>query len=339
MSETLNILVAIPTLSSGLQKLSNMRGVNFDVIDYLEDSRPVDKNILRDKHVIACSMLPDNFHAMESLKWIQLDSAGYSQLIPLRLPDCGIKATNGLGNFDIPIAEWNIAMMINLTRDLRGLIRNQEQGIWDRDIRFQSEIRGKTVGLWGYGGIGREIARIAEAMGLNVHVLTRHGLSQRDLAYCVPGTGDPLGILPDRSFTMEQIDDFLGGLDYLILAMPLTKLTEGIVGEEELRKLPSHAFVLNPARGPLIQEEALLRALKEEWIAGAALDTHYYYPMPPEHPLWSMPNVILTPHISGSTGSPRFLERIWDIFLKNVDCFMTGRPFINELSPEQLNGF
>src|SRR6185436_10036282 len=118
----------------------------------------------------------------------------------------------------------------------------------------------------------------------------------------------------------------------------LTKATEGLIGERELQALPRRAFVLNPARGPIIQQAALLRALQEKWIAGAALDTHYQYPMPPEHPLWKFPNVIFTPHISGSSLSPNFKQRLWKIFTMNLDCFMRGKPLLNEISPAQLAG-
>jgi phosphoglycerate dehydrogenase-like enzyme len=260
-------------------------------------------------------------------------------MLPLKLADRGIRLTNNLGNFDVPIAEWNIAMMINLARDLRGMVRNQEQGVWDRGKRFQHEIRGSVVGLWGYGGIGRETARLAKAMGLTVHVLTRSEIKERGDKYRVPGTSDPEGVLPDKVFTLDQKDEFLRSLDFLILSMPQTKLTTGIVGEHELKSLPRHCFVLNPARGPLIQEQALLRALREGWIAGAALDTHYHYPMPPDHPLWKFPNVIMTPHISGSNESPHFLERLWDLFVQNVERYQAGKPLLNEVTPEQLRGY
>jgi phosphoglycerate dehydrogenase-like enzyme len=173
---------------------------------------------------------------------------------------------------------------------------------------------------------------------MRVHVLTRSGVKQRTHVYRVPDTGDPEGRLPDRVFALEDTLGFLASLDFLILAMPLTRATEGIVGERELRALRPTACVLNPARGPLIQEQALLRALREGWIAGAALDTHYHYPMPPEHPLWHLPNVIMTPHISGSSGSPFFLARIWDIFVQNVERLRRGQPLLNELTHEQLMG-
>ena len=110
---------------------------------------------------------------------------------------------------------------------------------------------------------------------------------------------------------------------------------EGIIGSDELDALPDHACLLNPARGPLVDEKALLHALENGSIAGAALDTHYHYPMPPEHPLWKFPNVIMTPHISGSSGSPHYLRRVWDIFAQNVQRLQAGFPLLNELSKDQ----
>jgi len=102
--------------------------------------------------------------------------------------------------------------------------------------------------------------------------------------------------------------------------------------------LPRNAFVLNPARGPLIQEQALLKALESGWIAGAAIDTHYYYPMPPNHPLWRFPNVIMTPHIAGSSKSTHYIDRSWEIFVSNVKRYLAGEQLLNELTPAQLRG-
>jgi phosphoglycerate dehydrogenase-like enzyme len=144
--------------------------------------------------------------------------------------------------------------------------------------------------------------------------------------------------LPHRVFRAGEEMEVLGELDFLIVGLPLNKATEGLIGERELKALPRRAFVLNPARGPIIRQDALLRALRERWIAGAALDTHYHYPMPPDHPLWRFPNVIFTPHISGSSLSPRFKERLWDIFARNVERFAGGEPLLNELTPAELAG-
>jgi len=334
----LRVLIDVPVHPPSLEQLRSMN-VEVDLVDPPEERvRPVPAGLLRSAEALLCTFPAENFSEMENLRWLQVTSAGYSQLFGLDLVSRGIRAANGRGCFDVPISEWNIAMMVNLARNLRQMIRNQESQVWDRDVQFQREIRGLTVGLWGYGGIGRETARAAKALGMTVHVLARRGVKPIADVYCVPGTGDPEGKLPDRVFLEGQELDFLSGLDFLVLAMPLTPSTKGIVGERELRALPPTACLLNPARGPLAPEGALVKALSEGWIRGAALDTHYYYPMPPDHPLWRMPNVILTPHISGSSLGPHFLERTWDIFLENVRRYLAGRPLLNELTADQLEG-
>ncbi|MGY8639663.1 MAG: D-2-hydroxyacid dehydrogenase [Verrucomicrobiales bacterium] len=319
--------------SATIERLEAPGNFKFDVIEeHIEGSRrDFDEARISNADVMFCDHPPANFDAMKQLKMIQLASVGYTQLAGLELAEKEIQACNARGVFDVPIAEWNISMLINLARDFRGMIRNQERGEWDRDARFQNEIRGATVGIWGYGGIGRETARMGKLLGLKIHAMTRSGPAKFSNIYGIPGTGDPNAELPDRFFTQDQKTKFLEGLDFLILAMPLSPATEGIIGEAELKTLPDHACVLNPARGPLIQEAALLKALNENWIAGAALDTHYHYPMQPDHPLWKMPNVIMTPHISGSSGSPHFLTRVWDIFAQNLERLKTGELLLNEI--------
>ena len=334
----MNIVVDMPVYAPMLHVLQQMQGVNVRLVEPEERSRPLPPELIAGCEVLFCSFPPENHELMLKLRMIQVSSAGYRQLTGQKFEERAIKACNALGVFDVPIAEWNIAMMISLLRDLRGLIRNQESGTWDRSARFQKEIRGSVAGIWGYGGIGRETARLAKALGMKVHVMTRNGITIRQNTYCLPGTGDPEGVLPDKVFLKDDKEAFLQGLDFLIMAMPQTASTEGMIGEQELRMLKQHAFLLNPARGPLIKEQALLKALNEGWIAGAALDTHYHYPMPPGHPLWHMPNVIMTPHISGSSAGTHFTERVWDIFVQNVQRLQDGAPLLNELTREQLRG-
>lgn len=334
----LNLLIDISPHEATLARLQASDRVNIRATPSPRDeSRVLPRELVGDREILFCSYPPENLDDMPRLKFIQIASAGYTQLLGRELPRRGIRAANALGVFDVPIAEWNIAMMVNLIRHQQQMFRNQQQGIWDRSEIFQGEIRGLTVGIWGYGGIGRETARLAKAMGLKVHVLTRSAVGPRVNTYCQEGTGDPDGSLPDRRFAPDQEEEFLSGLDFLILAMPLSQANQGIIGEKQLRALPSRAYVLNPARGPLIQEQALLRALQENWIAGAALDTHYHYPMPPDHPLWRMPNVIMTPHVSGSSGNPRFANRTWNLFGQNVERYLNQQPLLNELTTEQLN--
>ncbi|RYZ63086.1 MAG: D-2-hydroxyacid dehydrogenase [Chitinophagaceae bacterium] len=335
----MNILIDMPVYEPLLASLQAIGGLSIDVLsEPAVSSRPLPDEQIRDCDVLFCTVPPANHAEMRNLKMIQISSAGYTQLIGQRFEERGVKACNALGVFDVPIGEWNMAMMINLARNLRQMIRNQETQVWDRSAQFQTEIRGGVVGIWGYGGIGRETARLAKAMGMQVHVLSRSDVQKRENIYCVPGTGDAEGTLADKVFGYDDKETFLKGLDFLIMAIPQTGNTEGIVGEEELRLLKPTAFLLNPARGPLIKEAALIKALQENWFAGAALDTHYYYPMPEDHPLWRMQNVILTPHISGSSASPHFLERTWDIFYRNVQRLQNGAPLLNVLTPSALKG-
>ncbi len=335
----MKFLVDVPVEPAALATLQQSGRHTIDCVTPPEEkARPLDPARLRDVEGLFCTFPPTNFADLRALQWIQLASTSYTQLFGLDLAARGIRATNCRGCFDVPIAEWNIAMMVNLARDFRQMIRNQDAAVWDRSAVFQKEIRGLTVGLWGYGGIGRETARLAKQLGLRVHVQTRSGVGPRENVYVVPGTGDPAGVLPDRVFLAGEEMEFLKDLDFLVIGLPLTKATEGLIGERELQALPRTAYVLNPARGPIIRQDALLRALREKWIAGAALDTHYHYPMPPDHPLWKFPNVIFTPHISGSSLSPKFKSRLWEIFSLNLERLERGQPLLNEVTPSQLAG-
>ncbi|NQU10310.1 hypothetical protein HQ590_05945, partial [bacterium] len=214
MINPLHILVDFPVHDASLKKLRDIPGVTAAVVPAAEEPRELPVELLRKTDVLFCTYPPSNFTEMGRVRWIQISSAGYTQLVGLGLPEKPVRATNALGVFDIPIAEWNIAMVVNLARDLRSMIRHQDQGVWDRDARFQREIRGAVAGLWGYGGIGRETARLAKALGLTVHVLTRTGVKPRTNIYCVPGTGDPDGTLPDCVFLEKEKETFLRGLDF-----------------------------------------------------------------------------------------------------------------------------
>lgn len=292
---------------------------------------------LRDAMAILCNALPTNHHAMANLELVQIASAGFKQVEGLGLSERGVDVCTASGVNDVPIAEWVVLMMLSLRRNFPQLLRNQAEAKWDRDSRFQTELRGKTVGIWGYGGIGRETARLAKMMGLRVHALTRSGKVDTSPRFHVPGTGDGGGDLPDRVFSASEAELFCATLDYLVLAIPESPENIGLIDEAIFKALPDHACLLNPARGPLVKEQALLDALRTGQIAGAALDTHFHYPMPADHPLWTMENVIMTPHISGSSQSPHFASRLWQLFIENLRRKRDGEPLLGHLSPRQLD--
>jgi phosphoglycerate dehydrogenase-like enzyme len=323
------ILLEVPLEENALRRLVELPGVSVYGPLLHPPGGTIPAEVLSGLHVLLCKLPPKNFDDLTDLELMQISTVGYEHLRHLGLADRLVRVCNARGLFDTAIAEWNLTMMINLRRDLRGMLHNQDRAVWDRDARFAQEIRGQIVGLWGYGGIGRETARLAKAFGMTVYVLSRSGGGPRHDTYILPGTGDPDGVLPDRIFAPGQELAFLAPLDYLILALPHTQRTTHLIGARELKTLPRTAFVLNPSRGPIIDEQALLTALREKWIAGAALDTHFTYPLPPEHPLWRMPNVLLTPHISGDDRSSAFPARMGELFVQNVERYLAGRPLLN----------
>jgi phosphoglycerate dehydrogenase-like enzyme len=329
------ILSDVPLQAAAIGQLEALPGVAVRSLPAHEKAWDMPPDCPRDAEILVCKLPPRDLDALTRLKLIQISSVGFEHLRHLGFADRPLRVCNARGLYDTAIAEWNLAMMVNLVRDLRGMLRNQDKAQWQRVDRFQQELRGKTVGLWGYGGIGRATARLAKAFGLTIHVMTRSGVRPRVNTYALPGTGDPDGTLPDRVFILGQEREFLGGLDFLVLALPHTRHSDGMIGEELLRALPRSAFVLNPARGPILQEQALLRALHEGWIAGAALDTHFAYPLPSEHPLWRLPNVILTPHISGADKSSDFPGRIADLVFQNVKRYLQAQPLLNEITPQE----
>jgi phosphoglycerate dehydrogenase-like enzyme len=334
-----NVIVAVPVWPEGLQRVRELvAGGSVQLVDLTAESDAWHADLaLGDATVLLCEVPPANTAEMSSLEWIQLASAGYEQLRGLPLRARGVRVTNASGANDVPIAEWCITMMVLFERDLPRVLENQRRRVWDRDARFQSELRGRRVGIIGYGNVGREVGRVCRCLGLELWAMDRLPIGPRPDRYAPTGTGDPDGVLPHRKFVTDQMAEFLPHLDYLILTIPLTLATRGLIGEQELRTLPSTAVLLNPARGPLVNEAALLAALREGWIAGAALDAHYRYPLPADHPLWRMPNVILTPHISGSSAGREFLPRVWDLFADNLTRYLAGRLLLNELSLADLD--
>src|SRR5262249_47518526 len=159
--------------------------------------RDLPADLVRDTHILYCTYLPRNLADMNVLEWVQINSVGYSQVMQRGLAERRIRVTNARGVYETAIGEWAIAMMTMLARDLRGMIGNKKHGIGAGRAGSKNEIRGRVVGIGGYGGIGRETARLAKLMGLSVHVLARNKIGSRRDTYTVPGTGDPNGTLPD----------------------------------------------------------------------------------------------------------------------------------------------
>src|SRR5260370_26040338 len=188
------------------------------------------------------------------------------------------------------------------------------------------ELRGKSMGIVGYGRIGRQVVRLAQAFGMRIFVIARWR-DHRDRGYQIANVGDSQGTLPERYFVPEQLHGMLAECDVVVIAVPLTPSTRGMFNEAAFKAMKSTAFLVNIARGDVCNESDLIRALEEKQIAGAALDVFEHEPLPSDSPLWRLPNVLISPHISSLT--PKYDERAAELFAENVRRYMTGEPLLN----------
>jgi phosphoglycerate dehydrogenase-like enzyme len=192
-----------------------------------------------------------------------------------------------------------------------------------------TELRGQTIGILGYGSIGREVARLAKAFGMKVLVTKRDGRHTEDHGFMLPDTGDPSGDLPDRIYPIEATRSLLTECDYVVVSLPLTEKTHHLIDEEMFRAMKPSAFFVNIGRGSIVHEEHLVKALKKGWIAGAGLDVFEQEPLPDDSPLWKLDNVIMTPHISGFT--PDYDKRAMAVFAENLRRYLAGEQLLNVL--------
>ena len=246
------------------------------------------------------------------LKWIQVMSAGVDRLSDeiLKSP-IRIVTTSGLHG--TPMGEVVLEMMLMFAKDAPACLQMKQARQWKRYT--PKLLKGQTVGILGLGRIGREIARLCGAFGMKVIGLRR-------------SEGSPLAEV-DRVYPREQLQQFLAESDFVILALPLTKETQGLIGERELRGMKPSAYLINVARGAVVDEGALIRAVEEKRIAGAGLDVFIQEPLPPDSRFYDLPNVIFSPHISGEM--PDYESRATEIFCENLKRYVAGEPFLHEV--------
>jgi phosphoglycerate dehydrogenase-like enzyme len=273
------------------------------------------------------------------LRWVQLYSAGVDSIVEHPLFATDVVFTTSSGVHAICIGEYVLAMMLAWFHHLPALFEWRHQSTWpdsrSRATFFQQdEAHGKTIGVVGYGSIGRHVARLASALGMRVlamHRSTVHG----DQGFSFPDVGDPAGSLPECYYTPDQVHEMLARCDVIAITAPLTPQTHGLIDDAAFAAMRPDAFLINCARGAICDEAALVRALTQRRIGGAALDVFVDEPLPSEHPLWRLPNVILSPHISGL--SLRYAERAAMIFEENMRRYLAGEPLVNAV--DKVRGY
>jgi phosphoglycerate dehydrogenase-like enzyme len=207
-------------------------------------------------------------------------------------------------------------------------MRYQLRREWNRSGFMDIDpMRGKLLGVIGYGSIGRETARIAQALGMTVFALKRNPQDRHDPGWNPPGLGDPDGTIPERWFSPEQCESLLRDSDYITVTLPLTADTRGFIGRKEIASMRPNAYIVNVGRGEVIDQNALAEALREKRIGGAGLDVFEREPLESDSAFWELDNVILTPHISG--GFNGYNAVACELFANNLQRYCAGQPLLN----------
>jgi len=289
------------------------------------DSREAAEHLLPEAEVVfswvgSAGWLRDFWGRARRLKWIQSGWAGVEYLLFPELVESPVVLTNASGAYARALAEFVIFCALFFAKRFPFMERNRRERRWQR---YQpADAHGQTIGIVGFGGTGRATARLAKSLGMRV-VATKRTLPAAAAA----------GELADELIPLDRWHDLLAGADHVVNALPLTAETRGMFGEAEFRAMQQSASFINVGRGPTVREEALVRALREGWIGGAGLDVFETEPLPATSELYSLPNVIVSPHCADET--PSFTEHTARLLVDNVRRYLQGEPLRNVVDKQR----
>jgi phosphoglycerate dehydrogenase-like enzyme len=290
------------------------------IVIQLQSYDRVPEEIVDTDVFIGWSLRPEQFRIAKKLRWIHSPAAAVHQLMYPELINSNVILTNSTSVHGPVVAEHAIAVTLALAKRLPQAMQYQARRIWSQDLLWNEhprprEVSGATVVVVGMGGIGCEFAMKAKALGMKV----------------VAVRGNPAkGAGPaDAVYGPDQIEEVLPQADFVLLCTPVTPKTEAIINKERIEKMKFGAYLINVARGLLIDDAALVQALQERRIAGAALDVFDEEPLPPTSPYWSLDNVLITPHTAAVTE--KLWERHYDLIVENLNRLLAGKPLLNEV--------
>jgi phosphoglycerate dehydrogenase-like enzyme len=287
-------------------------------ITHLSNYDRITEKIADAEIVMAWSIRPEQLQTARKLRWIHSPAAAVHQLMFPELIASDVILTNAREVHGPVVAEHVIALIFALAKKIPDAVRLQQKHVWGQETMWQSrprprEISGATLGLVGLGSIGREVAQRTSALGMRVVAVREN-----------PGKGRPEFV--DQVYSATQLDTLLKQSDYVVLAVPITPATSGLMNAERLARMKPDACLINVGRGPLIDEAALASALRNQKIGGAALDVFAEEPLPPNSPLWDLEKLLITPHTAGLT------DKLWDrhyvLFTENLRRYLAHQPLL-----------
>lgn len=331
------VLVTIPFSESEIQELRDISPRLRVNLQPVREAREISNDVWGRTEVLYTDRilpLPDQAPV---LRWLQFHFAGVDFALDSPLfQKPGMMMTTLSGAAAPQMAEFALTMTLALAHRLPELAANQARAEWphDRWERFRPiELRTSTVGIVGYGSVGREIARLLHSLGTQILAAKYDVMHPQDTGYTIPGLGDPGGDLFHRLYPYQALRTMLKECDFVIVCAPLTAATRGMIGAQELVAMKQTAYLISMGRGGLVDQAALLSALQEKRIAGAALDVFPEEPLPSNSPFWKLPNVIVTPHIGGMSAN--YNRRALDLFIENIKRYLAGAALLNRFDPQK----
>lgn len=282
--------------------------------------------------ILVTEQVPRNLDAWSSLRWVQLLSAGANQLLDHPIQHTSIPVTTASGTHGVPIAQFVTCMWLMMAHRMPQLLQFKFSRTWpDRLALAGTTLRGLTAGIIGYGSIGRECARQLAALGMRVICLKRDPANRKDAGYNAwPGSGDPEGKIPDAWHGPEQLREMLPQCDLVVVTVPSTPQTDGMIGSREFATLKPGARMIIISRGGIVSEPALAEALRSGQLAEAVVDCYVREPLPADHFFFDVPNLIMTPHMSGVYEG--FWSLMFGLLGENLRRFRSGMPLLNPTS-------
>jgi phosphoglycerate dehydrogenase-like enzyme len=340
MSKTnspIDVLITVPVSSSlikPLQEVSPLLRITVhpaDALDNVPDELWARCEVLYTRRIIPGIELAPN------LKWVQHHSAGIDVSLEFISPDRpNLVITTMSGAAASQVAEYVLTMLLAFGRQLPALWANQKKAEWpkDRMERFRPrELRASAVGIVGYGSLGRQVARLLWEFGARVLATKNDAMQPTDSGYAPEGMGDSQGDFVHRLYPAQAVKSMLKDCDFIVVAVPLTGATRGLVDASVLAACKPGAYLIDVSRGGIVDQSALIKALNEHRLAGAALDVFPEEPLSKKSPLWELPNVIVTPHIAGS--SAYYDERAMAVFAENLSRYIADLPLYNVFDPKK----
>jgi phosphoglycerate dehydrogenase-like enzyme len=293
---------------------------NFPQLDVvqLNSHENVEKHIADVEIMFGIAIRPQQFHAARKLRWIHSQSAAVNELMFPELMNSDVIITNARDVHGPVVAEQVTAMIFALARQIPAAVRFQQKHLWGQEAIWRGrtrprEIAGATLGLVGLGSIGQNVAKCASALGMRVIAVREH-----------PEREKPPYV--DEVLHSAKLSDLLARSDYVVLSTPVTPETTGMIGSRQLAAMKADACLINVGRGPLINEAALIDALRQHKIGGASLDVFDQEPLPKDSPLWDLEDLLITPHTAGM--SAKMWERHYELFSENLRRYFSGQPLL-----------